>query len=89
MSKPIKSFRVRDIFLYETLDPLHKLSYFPYRSKDNSVGIVAGWMADVQFRAEASFFPLIHSVNIGSEAQPASYPIGTGGDFPGGKTVMA
>jgi hypothetical protein len=30
-------------------------------------------------------FSLLHSVQTGSGAHPASYPMGTAGDFPGGK----
>jgi hypothetical protein len=34
-------------------------------------------------------FSLLHSVHTGSEAHPASYPMGTGGDFPGNKVPEA
>jgi hypothetical protein len=32
---------------------------------------------------------LLHIVRTGSEAHPASYPVGTGGDFPGGRVAGA
>jgi hypothetical protein len=31
---------------------------------------------------------LLHSVQTGSEAYPASYPMGTGGSFPGSKSAV-
>jgi hypothetical protein len=34
-------------------------------------------------------FPLLHSVQTDSGTHPASYPMGTGGSFPGGKAVGA
>jgi hypothetical protein len=36
-----------------------------------------------------SEFSLIHIVQTGSGAHPASYPMGTGGSFPGGKATGA
>jgi hypothetical protein len=38
---------------------------------------------------EGQKFSLLHSVQTGSEAHPASYPMGTGGSFPGGKAAAA
>jgi hypothetical protein len=32
-------------------------------------------------------FSLLHVVRTGSGAHPASYPMGTGGSFPGGKAA--
>jgi hypothetical protein len=47
------------------------------------------WLDDrgssVRFPAEAGNFSLHHSVQTGSEAHPASYPMGTTGSFPGDK----
>jgi len=37
--------------------------------------------------AGAGNFPLQHSVQNGSGAHPASYPMGNGGSFPGGKAA--
>jgi hypothetical protein len=41
-----------------------------------------GWTARVRF-PERQNFNLLYSVQAGSGARPASYPMGTGGDFPG------
>jgi hypothetical protein len=35
----------------------------------------------------ASSFSLLHVVQIGSGAHPTSYPMGTGGSFPGSKAA--
>jgi hypothetical protein len=47
--------------------------------RDSSVGIV---MAGVRFPAGTRDFSLLHSVQTGSGAHPASYIMGTGGYFP-------
>jgi hypothetical protein len=41
-----------------------------------------GWTAGIRFQAGATF-SYLHSVQTGSGAHRASYPMGTGGDFPG------
>jgi len=43
----------------------------------------------VRFPAGAGNFSLHHSVQNGSEARPASYPVGTRDSFPRGKAVGA
>jgi hypothetical protein len=43
----------------------------------------------VQFPVEAGNFSLYHRFQTGSGANPASYPMGTGGSFPGGKAAGA
>jgi hypothetical protein len=58
------------------------------RSRDSSVGRATGWMAWVRFTAVQDF-PLLHSVQTGSGAHLASYPMGTRGSFPGGKAAGA
>jgi hypothetical protein len=63
-------------------------------SRDSSVGIALGYGLDdrssrVRFPAEAGDFSLHYRVQDGSGAHPASYIIGTGGSFPGGKAVGA
>jgi hypothetical protein len=55
----------------------------------SSVGIVAGWMVRVLFAAGEGAFSLFHSVQIGSGAHPASYPLGTRGSFPRGGATEA
>jgi hypothetical protein len=46
-----------------------------------------GWMAEgSKFESwEGQEFSLLHVIQTGSGAHPASYPIGMGGSFPGGK----
>jgi hypothetical protein len=54
----------------------------PHRShwsRDSSVGIATGYGLD----GPGFDFSLLHSVQTGSGAHPASYPIGTGGSFAG------
>jgi hypothetical protein len=50
------------------------------------VAIATGWTALVRFPAVLDL-SLLHSVQTGSGAHPASYPMGTGGSFPGCKEV--
>jgi hypothetical protein len=63
-------------------------------SRDSSVGIALGyglddWGSRVRFpTGTGNFFPH-HRVQNGSEAHPASYPMGTTGSFPGGKAAGA
>jgi hypothetical protein len=47
--------------------------------RDSSVGIATGWTAGVRFPAGARNFSVLHSVQIGSGAHPASSPMGAGG----------
>jgi hypothetical protein len=55
------------------------------RSQDSSVGIAMGWSAGVRFPVRARDFYLLYSVQTGSGAHPASYPMGTGVQSPGVK----
>jgi hypothetical protein len=62
------------------------------KSRDSSVGIALGYGLDdrdsgVRFPAGAVNFFLHHRVQNGSGAHAASYPMGTGGSFPGGKAA--
>jgi hypothetical protein len=64
------------------------------KSRNSSVGIALGYGLDdrssrVRFPAEAGNFSLHHSVQNGSGAHPASYPMGIRGSFPGGKATGA
>jgi hypothetical protein len=64
------------------------------KSRDSPVGIELGHGLDdrgsrVRFPAGAGNVSLHHRVQNGSEAHPASYPMGTRGSFPGGKAVGA
>jgi hypothetical protein len=61
--------------------------------RDNTVGIATGYglndrAVGVRVPVGTRFSPL-HNVQIGSGAHSASYPIGTGGSFPGGKAAGA
>jgi hypothetical protein len=52
-------------------------------SRDSSVGIATGYrlndqMIGVRFSAGTGNFSLLHRVQTGSRAHPASYPMGTG-----------
>jgi hypothetical protein len=47
------------------------------------------WGSRVRFQAGAEDFSLHHRVQNGSEAHPASYPMGTREPFPGGKAARA
>jgi hypothetical protein len=58
------------------------------RSRDSSVGIATGWAVRVQLLAGQDS-SLLHSVQTGSKAYPASYSMGVGGFFPGGKAAGA
>jgi hypothetical protein len=58
-------------------------------SRDSSVGVALGcglddWGSRDRFLAEAGNFSLHHRVQNGSGANPAPYPMGTRGSFPGG-----
>jgi hypothetical protein len=70
-----------------------KLPYnFLNKNHDSSVGIAFGYGLDdrgsrVQFPAGAGNFSLHHRVQNGSGDHPASYPMGTGDSFPGGKAA--
>jgi hypothetical protein len=53
------------------------------------ISIHTGWMAGVRFPARARDFYFLHRFQIESAAHPASYSVGTGGSFPGGKAAGA
>jgi hypothetical protein len=63
-------------------------------SRDSSVGIALGYELDDRgsrdlFPAGAGNSSLHHRVQNGSGTHPDSYPVGTRGAFPGGKTAGA
>jgi hypothetical protein len=63
-------------------------------SHDSSVGIALGYGLDdrgsrVRFPAGAGNFSLHHRIQIDSGSHPASYPVGTGVSFLGGKAAGA
>jgi hypothetical protein len=64
------------------------------KSRDSLVGIALGYRLDdrgsrFRFPAGAGNFSLHHRVQNGSGAQPASYPMVTGGSFPRDKAAAA
>jgi hypothetical protein len=64
------------------------------KSRNSSVGIATDYELDdrvigVGILAGAGIFSLLHRVQNGSGAHIASYPVGTGGSFPGGKATGA
>jgi hypothetical protein len=68
------------------------LPIFIIISRNGSVGIATGFglddrMIGVRFPVAAVNFSHGHLVHTGSEAHPASYPIGTGASFPGDKAA--
>jgi hypothetical protein len=48
---------------------------------------LADWGSWIRFLSGAGNFSLHHRVQHGSGAHPTSYPVGTGGSFPGGKAA--
>jgi hypothetical protein len=63
---------------------------FNIMSRDRSVCIATGYELDdqmigVRFSVKAGNFSLRHCVQTGSGAHPVSYPVSTGGSFPGVK----
>jgi hypothetical protein len=65
-----------------------------FRYRISSVGIALGYGLDgrgfrVRFPAGAWNFSLHHLVQTDSGAHPASYPMGTGGSFPGVEAAEA
>jgi hypothetical protein len=64
------------------------------QSRHSTVGIALGYGLDdqgsrVRFPAGTGNFSLRHRVQNGYGAHPASYPMGTGGSFPGCKAAEA
>jgi hypothetical protein len=57
------------------------------QSWDSAGGIATGYGLDESWWGQE--FSILHSVQTGSGVHPTSYPMGTGGFFPGGKAVGA
>jgi hypothetical protein len=59
--------------------------YLQMWNRDSSVGIATGYRLGGRGYSpdRGSDFSLLHSVQTNSGAHPASYPMGTGGSFPG------
>jgi hypothetical protein len=62
-----------------------------YLLPDSLVGIATGyWLTTEGSDFESRWgqeFSLLYVVQTGSESHQSSYPVGTGGPFPGGKAV--
>jgi hypothetical protein len=63
----------------------HGLILEPGKLRQYSDGLRAGWPGFDSGRK--SDLSLLHVVQTGSGDHPASYPTGTGGSFPGGKSA--
>jgi hypothetical protein len=65
------------------------IGYKLISSRDSAVGIVSSYTIDSEpeFESRKSQKCLLHSVQTGSGAHPVSYPMGTGGSFPGDKAA--
>jgi hypothetical protein len=65
------------------------ISYYCFSSRGSSVSIVSDYGLDdraieVRSPTGAEDFSFSTCIQTGSEAHPVSYPMGTGGPFPGG-----
>jgi hypothetical protein len=58
-------------------------------SVTSPVGVAADWTAGVRFAVGARDFSFLHSLQTGSGAHSASYPMGVGGSFPGAEAANA
>jgi hypothetical protein len=56
---------------------------------NGGAGIATDWTAGVRFPGRAPYLFLLHSVQTGSGAHLASYPMSTEDSFPGGKQSEA
>jgi hypothetical protein len=86
----VASQRVFVLVVYFVIDSKLGYARFPHIS----VGLAQGYGLDdrgsrVRFPAGAGNFSLLHRVQNGSGAHPASYLVGTRGSFPGGKAAGA
>jgi hypothetical protein len=86
-----EKFTVCSLYSYtQILEYLIRSSMCKFESRDSSVGIATGYGLNARVRFPAvKDFSLLHSIQTDSGAHPASYPMGTGGSFPGGKAGEA
>jgi hypothetical protein len=61
----------------------------PHCIVSTETGIRSWWSGFNSRRGSDEVFPHHHRVQTGSVAQPVSYPLGTGGSFPGDKATPA
>jgi hypothetical protein len=86
----IEKICVQQDHLYLDSDS-HCMLETKWDSRDSSVGKETGYRMDDRgsIRSKDNYFSYLHSVHTGSEADPASYPMGTVGYFPGDKAAGA
>jgi hypothetical protein len=66
------------------------INFLPYRSRDSIVGVATCYGLEnrgVGVRVPVRSQILLHVIQTGSGAYPASYPVGTEGSFRGGKAA--
>jgi hypothetical protein len=75
--------------VFVTLSLIKMCTNLYYRSRDSSVSVPTGYWLDGQgsIPSKGKIVSLLHNIQAGSGAQPASYPMGTGGDFLGTKLL--
>jgi hypothetical protein len=71
--------------LYYVIAEFKKILIWKLYSRDSSVGLATGWTARFRFPTGKSDLSLLHSAQTCCVDHPASYPMNTGGSFPGGK----
>jgi hypothetical protein len=79
----------RALLLIHELSQINPVSILTSKIRYSSAGIAQGYRLDdrgstVRFPAVAGNFSLNHHVQNGFGAHPTSYPVGSGGSFPGG-----
>jgi hypothetical protein len=86
----VKLIRSIQIITFCSESPFYLRNFLYFvESPDGSFGIATGWTAGVRFSVRERDFFVLHSVQADSEAHPASYPVDTGGSFPGDKAAGA
>jgi hypothetical protein len=63
--------------------------WFIWHTYLTTARLATGWTIGVRFTVGAGSLSLLHRVQTGSGLHPASYSMGTGGSFPGGKAAGA
>jgi hypothetical protein len=86
--------KYRDKFTFFLRRAVEQNTVDTSKSRDSSVGITTGYGQDdrgyrARLPAGTGNFSLHHRVQNGSGAHPASYTMGTGNPFPGGKAARA
>jgi hypothetical protein len=79
------------VIVFTCSETVPLITYIKKSSWDSSISVVMGCGLGDRglIPGRAGDFPLLHSIQTGSGAHPASYPVGTGGSFPGGEVAGA